>query len=203
MIRRQLKRLNERRHGKGGFTLTEMLVTLLILVLASTLLATGVPVAIDTYHKTVNSANAQMALSTTLTVLRSELGASSKVKMVAGDDKIYYVSAEGYWASISNPKPHDGKTYRGLEKQYYKLLGSQDWSNASDLLAFEDMNYPLVSDSAITEPLVVRVTSASVENRTEDLDILNISELVVMNESSPVTPLAKVSDYKILLRFMD
>lgn len=203
MIRRQFKRLNERRRSQGGFTLTEMLVTLLILVLASTLLATGVPVAIDTYHKTVNSANAQMALSTTLTVLRSELGASSKVKKIPGDSKIYYVSAEGYWASIGNPVDHNGKTYRGLEKQYYKLLGSEDWTNVSDLATFEDMNYPLVSDSAITEPLIVRVADTNLVERSDDSDILNVSSLQVMNEDSLVPPLAEVKDYKILLRFMD
>ena len=39
------------RRDTAGFTLTEMLVTVLIMVLASTLLATGVPVAVDTYQR--------------------------------------------------------------------------------------------------------------------------------------------------------
>ena len=186
----------------SGFTLTEMLVTLLILTLASTLLATGVPVAIDTYQKTVKSANAQMALSTTLTVLRTELGTSADVRVVeeSGESKIYYLSEEGYWASISNPVEHDGTTYRGLEKQYY--AGEPTTHNLNSVTglgeAIEGMRYPLVSDSVITDPLHVSFSAASRGARQEPVVI---NSVVVTDEAPTPNELASVSNYRVLLRF--
>ena len=186
----------------SGFTLTEMLVTLLILTLASTLLATGVPIAIDTYQKTVKSANAQMALSTTLTVLRTELGTSADVRVVeeADGSKIYYLSEEGYWASISNPLEHDGTTYRGLEKQYYAGEPTTNDLNSVAGLgdAIEGMRYPLVSDSVVTKPLHVSFSAASRSARQEPVVINNVA---VTDEAPTPNELASVSNYRVLLRF--
>lgn len=186
-------RLNAARRNKQGFTLTEMLVTLLIMTLASTLLATGIPVAIDTYQKTVKSANAQIALSTTLTVLRAELGSSSDVRVVG--DKIYYLSDEGYWASISNPT-----TYRGLEKQYYGGQPSTDAIDSVEGLGapIDDMCYPLISDSIVTDQLNVRFVVDSREART---DPILIEEVVAEDEATPPNELASVNEYRVLLRF--
>ena len=183
----------------SGFSLTEMLVTLLIMTLVSTLLATGIPVAIDTYHKTVNSANAQIALSTTLTVLRSEIGTSTDVRVVGG--KIYYVTDEGYWASIGNPTPHGDATFRGLEKQYYTgTPESVTADSITGLTKMEDLCLPVVSDSAITQPLHV---TFSVETLNAGDKQVTISSLLVKDGvESTSNELAKVTDYKILLRFV-
>lgn len=183
--------------GERGFTLTEMLVTVMLMTLASTLLATGVPVAIDAYQKTVNSANAQIALSTTLTVLRTEVGMSSDVRVV--DGKIYYLSEEGYWASISNPVEHGNDTYRGLEKQFYAGEPTSDEvDSVNGLTAIADMRYPLVTDSAVTAPLHV---SFVVGPHTSHSEPLVISSISVIDESTPPHELAEVENYRILLRF--
>lgn len=178
----------------SGFTLTEMLVTMLIMVLASTLLATGVPVAVDTYQKTVNSANAQVAMSTTITVLRSEYGLSPQIKESSdGSNEVYYMTEEGYWAIIRNPK--DGETYKGLVKEYIKSdsygnplpPGSSDRSLGT---------YPLVPDAAFkgaNKPLALRV--ASIQETTDGVSITKIAVTGGTDE------LAKVDSYEIAARF--
>ena len=175
----------------SGFTLTEMLVTLLIMVLASTLLATGVPVAIDTYQKTVNSANAQVAMSTTITVLRSEYGLSPKVmsRGVGADTEVYYMTEEGLWAIIRNPKGDE--TYKGLVKEYVKTdsYGNPDPSNSLG-------TYPLVPDAAFkgaNRPLELRV--ASIAEAVGKVSVTNLSVTDGTNE------LAKVDSYDVATRF--
>ena len=175
----------------SGFTLTEMLVTLLIMVLASTLLATGVPVAIDTYQKTVNSANAQVAMSTTITVLRSEYGLSPKVmsRGVGDDAEVYYMTEEGLWAIIRNPKGDE--TYKGLVKEYVKTdsYGNPDPSNSLG-------TYPLVPDAVFrgaNKSLALRVTS--IQTTTDGVSVTKIAVTDGANE------LARVDSYNVATRF--
>ena len=139
-----------------GFSLTEMLVTLLILALASTMLATGVPVALRTYHNTVNSANAQVALSTTATALRRELSLATDIRYDGG--KIYYLSpSEHCWISIGNSTDADER--QGLEKQYYKGVPS----DATGVTGLEETGtpVPLISNAVITDALNVKYGSDS------------------------------------------
>lgn len=73
--------LKQRLKSRAGFTLAETLLAVLILLLVSTIVATGIPVAKDAYQKVVVAANAQLLLSTTATALRDELGTAWDVKI--------------------------------------------------------------------------------------------------------------------------
>ncbi len=167
----------------AGFTLTEMLVTLFILTLTSTLLATGIPVAIDTYHKVVNSSNAQLALSTTIGVLRSELGTASDVRYYTpsgGTPEVFYKTDEGYWVSISNPS--SGETHRGLMKQFYSGdLEDTDVKITSidSLTPLTDGRYALIPDASIPAPLQLRWSEIEVSDKK---DKVAIKDLRVYNE---------------------
>ena len=175
----------------GGFTLTEMLVTMLILVLASTLLATGIPVAIDTYQKTVRSANAQVALSTTITAMRRELSLASYVTVE--DNKIGYVSREeGCTLSIQNATDVD--TCRGLQKQYYK--GVLDESKELSDLSTDGSPAELISNATITDELLVKYDSAAATNNS-----IKLSKMYVEDKAG--NKLASVTDFEILTRFED
>ena len=66
---------------KRGFTLAEMLITMLILLMVSSVVAMGVPSAVRAYSKVVDAANAQLLLSTTVTQLRRELSLAKGVKL--------------------------------------------------------------------------------------------------------------------------
>lgn len=175
--------------GKGGFTLTEMLVTMLILVLASSLLATGIPVAIDTYQKTVKSANAQAALSTTATALRRELSLASYVTVE--DNKIGYVSREeGCALSIQNTT--NTETCRGLQKQYYK--GVLDKTKTIGELEKDGNPVELISNATVTDELLVKYESAAKTDNS-----VKLTSLYVVDRAG--NKLAGVDDFEILTRF--
>ena len=72
-LRRKLKE-------KAGFTLAELLMAVLILLMVSSIVAMGIPVAVNAYYKVVDASNAQILLSTTITRLRSELAYVTAVK---------------------------------------------------------------------------------------------------------------------------
>ena len=100
--------------GKRGFTFAEVMVALLIMVLLATFVATSIPVAFTTYREVVGDTNAQVALSTTASALRDELGLAVSVKTEGGT--VLYQTGEGTWAKIENGT-------KGLVKHEYADAG--------------------------------------------------------------------------------
>ena len=85
-----------------GFSLAEMLLAVLILLLVSAIVATGVPAARNAYYKVILASNAQSLLSTTVTALRDELGTAWDI-IVDDDDTLTYFDADsGYRKMLSN-----------------------------------------------------------------------------------------------------
>lgn len=78
--------------NQRGFTLAETLLAVLILLLVSTIVATGVPVARNVYNNVVLGANAQVLLTTAAEALRDELGTAWDV--TAEDNKVTYFNAD-------------------------------------------------------------------------------------------------------------
>ena len=85
MLGRSLQKLNR----ESGFTLAETLMAVLILLMVSAVVATGIPAASNAYYKAVDAANAHVLLSTTVTALRDELGMAKEVE-VDGTTVTYY-----------------------------------------------------------------------------------------------------------------
>lgn len=79
------------RKNRAGFSLAETLITILILLMVSAIVAAALPTASTVYKKTVDAANAQVLLSTTMTILRDELNAAKDIT-VPSDNKITYIS---------------------------------------------------------------------------------------------------------------
>ena len=181
------------RRDTAGFTLTEMLVTVLIMVLASTLLATGVPVAVDTYQKTVNSANAQVALSTTLTVLRSEFGLATQIVTV--DNNVYYRSEEGIWATIRNPQNDES---RGLVKEYVDA-DDHDGPDPAKSLG----TYPLMPDATLMGARVPLYLSC--KPIVAAGGVVSVEDVAVRDKADPsdaeAHTLAGLENYQIAARF--
>lgn len=170
----------------AGFSLTEMLATMLILVLVATLVATGVPTAIDAYTKTVKAANAQVALSTSAAVLRSELGMANRIIIVG--DNVYYLS-EGVWKSIMNYGPID-ELGHGLQKSYYS--GNADYDDITSLVKYGDSS-EIVPSSALTNELRVEYNKVAIDTRMitfEDLCVVDGAEnkLASIEHYSIATP---------------
>ena len=78
-------------HGQSGFTLAETLLAVLILLMVSTIVASGVPVARNAYEKVVLGSNAQVLLSNAVHALRYELGTAAEVTV--NGTAITYISA--------------------------------------------------------------------------------------------------------------
>lgn len=100
------KHLFNAMRDKRGFSLGEMLATVMILVLAAGMLAAGVPLAANAYRSVVETANAQVLLSTTMTALRTELGSAQTVETQAAGElgKITYYSIDTMTTQIANYK---------------------------------------------------------------------------------------------------
>lgn len=88
--------------GKGkikrraaGFTLAETLLAVLILLLVSSIVAMGVPVAKQAFEKVTLAGNAELLLSTAVSTLRDELGTAWDVQAATGGGVIYYSADTG------------------------------------------------------------------------------------------------------------
>ncbi len=74
------KRLKLNTHS--GFSLVELLVATLILLMVSSVVVGGIPVARDAYEKVTVTANAQVLLSTTVNALRAQLGSAQNARVI-------------------------------------------------------------------------------------------------------------------------
>jgi len=101
-----------------GFTLVETLIALLIFVILAAFVASGLPVAFSTYRQVVGTSNAQLALSTTTSALRDELGMAVDAK-TASNGSVFYQTSDGNWAMIDNGASDDV----GLMKHVYLNKG--------------------------------------------------------------------------------
>lgn len=103
---------------KTGFSLIETVVSLLIIVLMSGMMVTGIRLAVKVYTTVVDKANAQVLLTTTETILRNELSSARNIKEET-DGISYQNNVTGQKFTLSSPdadilKTQDGKTGRRL-----------------------------------------------------------------------------------------
>ena len=99
---------------KSGFSLIETVVSLLIIVLMSGMMVTGIRLAVKVYTTVVDKANAQVLLTTTETILRNELSTARNIEKQT-DGISYQNSVTGQKCTLSSPdtdilKIQDGKT---------------------------------------------------------------------------------------------
>ena len=86
---------------KNGFTLAETLITVLILLMVSGIVAGGVPAAANAYIKAVDAANAHVLLSTTVNALRDEFSTAWDVSQNDSGAIMYYSSDTGSQSRIT------------------------------------------------------------------------------------------------------
>ena len=164
---RNIQAIAKRRdaRGKKGFTIVEVMVALLIFVLLAGFVASGVPAALKAYQKVTTVSNAQIALSTTASALRDELGLAVAVYETGSGD-LYYQTSEDYWVKIANPDSEQNQY--GLQKYYYyadpdpsKVVGEEVDSSPIPLIP-ESM---VKSANAVgTEPLKITMSSIGYDN---------------------------------------
>lgn len=92
--------LKHKRRGREGFTLAETLLAVLILLLVSVIVATGMPAATNAYNKVVLGANAKVMLSTAITALHDELGTAWHIEEIV-DGLSYFSASTGAKTTIT------------------------------------------------------------------------------------------------------
>lgn len=98
--------------SRSGLTLAETLVAVLILLLVSTIVARGVPVAKNAYEKVVVAANAKVMLTNAIAALRNELALAQRITVDPATKSITYYSAD-----------------RGADSKIYIFSGTGDDSD--------------------------------------------------------------------------
>ena len=94
-LHRFRKRAGAKLRSVRGFSLVELLLTTLILLLVTEIVADGIPSVIRLYRRTVDIANAEAYLSTTMIALRSKLSLASEVTV--NGQRVYRDPAKGYY----------------------------------------------------------------------------------------------------------
>ena len=125
------KKLKSVFNSTGGFSLAEVLVAVLILLMVSEVVVGGIPSAIQAMDKITRASNAQALLSTTLIRLREELTTATDVE-ITGINEVNFKDTYGIGSKIKYTS----------EKGLTIKKGTLD-------------EYPLVSDAASNKDLYV------------------------------------------------
>ena len=96
-----MKNTTRKLKKSAGFTLAETLITVLILLMVSSVVAGGVPAAANAYRKAVDAANAHVLMSTAVNALRSELSTAWGVS-ANNSELIYYSARTGARTKLYN-----------------------------------------------------------------------------------------------------
>lgn len=158
-------KLFSRLRRRGGFSLSETLVAVLILLMVSAVVAGGIPVAANVYRKVVDTANAQVLLSTSMTALRDELGTATEIVAPAGATSAAYTAGSGIQSRIS--LSDDGiflEQYtdypESIRQDYARLLVSKPAASRELVTAYGSIVY---------EDGIVTVTDLTVKKGTVTL----------------------------------
>ena len=169
-VKRKLK-------GRGGFSLAEMLLATLILLLVATIVATGVPAARNAYYKVILGSNAQSLLSTTAAALRDKLTTAWDVK-VAGNKISYYNSDTGIRAEI------DVSAFTVTELKNTSFVFNTTTDTGS--------SYKLLPAAAATDDMTIAIGSVGLSDAK---DVVTFSNLVVKSKDG--TELARLDSLAI------
>jgi type II secretory pathway pseudopilin PulG len=81
-MQRMIETAKHKIKSSRAFTMAEALVAMLILLMVSVIVATGIPAAMRAYNNVVLASNAEVLLSTTMTALRNELGMATDIRVI-------------------------------------------------------------------------------------------------------------------------
>ena len=185
-----MKALN-RLKNSSGFTITELLAAMLILLMVAGVVAAGVPVASNAFVKAVDGANAQALLSTTVSALRDELTDAQRVS-VSDNQLTYYHAEDGVKSTIGVKLPAgttEGTTETNATNRIIVQLYSAYGTYSNGVKVPE---YQLVSDAAATKNLNVVFDSVTYAD-----GVVTFKDLAVYNTTRSLTDPVVKTDLSI------
>lgn len=178
--------------SRGGFSLAEMLLATLILLLVATIMTTGIPAAKTAYEKVILGSNAQLLLSTTVTALRDELGTAWEVAVNDAGTEVTYSSANTGTKSVISLK--NNTIYRqGFARETTDVKDVIFGKKLSDGTYGRD-DVTLISGAASTSDLFVTYDSVS---NAPDPGIVTFNNLRVCRKSDPNAVCAELSQLDV------
>ena len=184
-----VERIAKKLRNNNAFTLAETLITVLILLMVSAVVAGGVPSAANAYRKAVDAANAYSLLSTTVNALRDELSTARDVS-VSGNTITYYSSDTGSQSTIS------------VVNDVIMLQQYSDWSEEymdTDYTAAQPAARPLVTDAAkIKGKLKISYKAAAFDPDTEIITITGLA--VTITDTTPERTIVEMPETGLQIR---
>ena len=187
-----MKKLVKKLNKGAGFTFSEVLVAITILVMIS---AMALPAALHAYQNAVDAANAHMLLSTTVNALRAEISTAWNVSV--SEKTITYQSSDT-----------GGQSVLSLGEEPFSIQEYNDFSNKwldSDATVEKPASRPLVTAAMSRETknpqnnMVVKIgDGGSVENKKEEGYIV-ITGLEVSRNG---TIISKMPESGLLIRYI-
>ena len=177
-----MKRIKQIIQDSTGFTLAETLLAILILLMVSTIVATGIPAAKNAYEKVVLASNAEVLLSTTMSELRNELGTARDVDVTnnvityrnsytSSESKLFKSSGGDEPAGTIMLQRYAGeggsKALRLVSEKasdgLYVLYGTVDYNSSTGIVTFHNLQVMRKSSAnplAEMDSFPIRVFSA-------------------------------------------
>lgn len=131
--------------SKSGFSLAEMLMVVMVVLLSTAVIAAGIPAALRAYRNVSDSANAQVLLSTTLTKLKDELGSATDININNSTHKITYTNCFGSQSEIFPSTDAEGNLTVFIKEYAY---GEGNLFEVTEDVQKEGYIHPLASSEA-------------------------------------------------------
>ena len=169
-MNRWTKVIRNKIRSRRAFSIAEVLVAMLILLMVSSIVAAGIPAARSAYENVVITSNAEVLLSTTISALRNELGTAKDIENSDNQKSLkYYNEAYGTVSQISV----DSTTGRIMLKMNAgTMFGGTESVDALGVSGGSEIQ--LVSDSASNKNLYATFSTISYDDNTGIVTITGI-----------------------------
>lgn len=173
-----------KKRANAGFSLAETLLAIMILLLVSVIVATGVPAATSAFERVIIGSNAKVLLSTAISSLRDEIATARTVEVK--DNVITYFSSNN--GATSRIFVNDNKDI--ILDEYI----DSELQAAKDAKHITSMERLLVSAKAATRGLFVTYETATAAGNAVVINNLKVRRRINETVSDPF---AQVEELKI------
>lgn len=163
-----------------GFSLSELLVVVVIVTLLSIMIATGTDTAVRAYGRMTDETNAEVLLSTCVTMLRNELTTATEISVADDKKSVSFKNVgTGYISVIRSGACSEEGSTDTAEKIWITEYGTAEKQLISDITATNDL---MVSfDSIEYSDGAVTVKELTVKKTGKNRALAVLPELIIGN----------------------